>query len=223
MSNETVRRIITEVSKRLLRRYVKKAKSQLDSGRAPLTGSNKSKEKDLGREYRRYKNRFTGVERAAERGVKEDIDEAYHSKGGGKKGGLGAKGQETEGEDHPIVMARKAVSLGLSKKFKHQNKKTTEITTELGHKILDRHDRLNKPSEKEHMTKQLSHSPEHLHDYLKGVHHNYDKQEPSMPGGWKPAKRTGSTGGAYGAARMKGKQAQKHGAVNEPKKQYRPD
>ena len=113
--------------------------------------------------------------------LKEAVFHRAKKGGGGKKGQAGAKGQDTEGDNHPINIARKAVGLGFGVHLHHHNKEKTHVTPQMGHHILNHYDSLTKPHEKEEMVHHLWASPEHLQGYLGG-----NKKELGAKKAWHP-------------------------------------
>jgi len=96
--------------------------------------------------------------------IKHILKEATHSRGGGKK----RVGQENEGDNHPINIARKSINLGFPVALTHHNKEKTHVTPQMGHHILSHYDNLKKPHEKEEMIHHLWKSSAHLQGYLGG-------------------------------------------------------
>jgi hypothetical protein len=88
------------------------------------------------------------------------------------KGKAGAKGQDTEGDQHPINVARKAVDLRSPVTLKHSNKETTSISPNVGHKVLQNYGKLQRPHEKEAMVSQIWGSAKGLSDHLEGKKHS---------------------------------------------------
>lgn len=97
-----------------------------------------------------------------------ELDEARHSLGGGTKGKAGAKGQDTEGDDHPIMQLRSIKDLrGGSMTFKDKSKH--EISHDHASKALELYSRLNKPHEKEAFTNQVGASHKSFMGALAGA------------------------------------------------------
>ncbi len=103
--------------------------------------------------------------------IRRVLDEAIHKKGGGKKGRGGSKGQDTEGDDHPINIARKVIDMGRAATFTHKNKERTNMKPEMAHHMLIAYSKHQRPEEKEQMIKQVWDKPSGLHDYLRGILH----------------------------------------------------
>lgn len=161
---------------------------------------------------KKFKNRQKGLFRATNRVIKMPkeetmnkneeefrlnlirriLAEAQHSKGGGakgtRKGGAEAKGQDTEGDSHPINIARKAIGLGFPVTLHHHDKNRTHITPQLGHQIMRKYDSHTKPSDKEEMVHHLWASPKHLTGYMSGKKIAEPKKGPWKPGDPVPAK-----------------------------------
>lgn len=104
-----------------------------------------------------------------------------HRKGGGEKGGLGAKGQDNEGDDHPINRARAAIDLRAPVTIKHQNGERTEISLEFAHQIVDLYRSFRLPADKEEMIDHINKSRRHMVAYIAGDK-IIDRKGPWRPG-----------------------------------------
>lgn len=82
------------------------------------------------------------------------------------KGKVGAAGQDTTGDDHPINMARKAIDLNSTIIFRHENGQRTYLTPELAEFIIYEYVSLMKPGPKERFINQIWASRKGLDDYI---------------------------------------------------------
>lgn len=99
--------------------------------------------------------------------IRRILDEANHPNRVGMKGKMGSRGQDTENEEHPINIMRKAVSLGQAT-LKHRSGETSEISSDMAHKYLALYESINKPSEKELFAEHMRHSRDAMSGYLSG-------------------------------------------------------
>ena len=81
----------------------------------------------------------------------------YHSKGGGIKGKIGAKGQDNDGDIHIINQLRKVIDLGedsdaLPLKVRFMDGSHSLVEFEIAQKILVMYETLRTSIEKEQMT-----------------------------------------------------------------------
>lgn len=114
---------------------------------------------------RKIVNRAAGMERANKIIQKNRIDRKLKVNAT-EETEIGEAKHTTDGEiSHPIMSARKAISLG-SYEHTHADGSKSTISRETGHKILSVHDNL-KPSGKEAFTKELHSSPEGMKAAIK--------------------------------------------------------
>lgn len=176
---------IDELSKNTLKDYVSKAGTDLER-RLNFTakhGGEPAKDKKF---FKRSQNRARGIKLAAKKFVTKEetqwnLIKGILSEAARAKGKAGAKGQDTEGDSHPINIARKAIGLGLPVTLHHHDKSRTHITPQLGHHIMAKYDSHVKPADKEEMVHHLWASDKHLAGYMTGK-----KLTPAKTGPWKP-------------------------------------
>lgn len=189
--NETIRRILSELSKKTLGSYVKKSSNDITKKHHELKGrpvwnnaDHKRADKDKSKLTKRVNFRDKAVDSLSkeetENPIKSwmkkiftteelEIIEARHSKGGGAKGSskmdsrvgkVGAGGQDTEGDDHPINIMRKAIDLGRPVKLSHQKGGHTMIEPHVAHKLLTTYAGHKTAAHKTQMINSIWHSPE---------------------------------------------------------------